>query len=364
MTTETGCLVGEETTHGTEAGTIGIVAGISVIFAESVEENYNEYYDPAVGQPMAGMYQGTKDVGGSLNFFASDFRFCYWGLGSETMDEIYLTNIVGSPTTSDTISNGGTFAASVDAVVSSPIFTISSITLGDLAISDTITFSPSGATGTLSACIHDISHSNDPVSLTVEEIYAESSMDESEKYLGLRCSDFAINSSRGEMITVDYNMTGISEYTDTLTPGTRTATTRSPFVWNTGDVSLDGDDYNNVCDTFSITVTRNPEARGGTSRTAHQVIAGNYIVEATFEMDLPSSSLRTLRRNGTQANIVITLTETANTNLVVFTLSNCYFVSDVREQARDAVTVRVTVTARTGTMTVRATDTIVDYTSA
>ena len=82
--------------------------------------------------------------------------------------------------------------------------------------------------------------------------------------------------------------------------------TKTAWVWNKGSIDINSNIYDNVCDNLSMKVIRGAVARGGHNRTAHKVVPGLRKVELTFDMDLPSSALRILRRGTTSVTVILT----------------------------------------------------------
>lgn len=356
LPSQVGVLVGKESTHGTRASSMDIIAGRSVVFAESVNENKVEIYDPANGQALQEMVQGTLDVGGTLSFSLVDWRWLYWIMGTHLLYGIELETEVGAFAAADTLSFNGGATATVTSRPSGDLLELESIT-GTIVQGET--FNDGGAkTGVVKAIVHDISLGTKPISLTVENIFNE--LSESEEFYGMRGNEASSVSTRGEVVPVDMNLVGLDEDTNS-SPDSRAASTKTPWIWSTGSILLNSVNLDNVCDTISIKIMRNAVARGGHNRIAHEVVAGNFKVELTFDMDLPSSAVRILRRANTKVSLALSYINVALQQQAVLTLSNLQILSDVRDTTPDAETVRVSVVANTGSLTARIYDDIFDY---
>jgi hypothetical protein len=359
ITTKVGVLVGTEAVeHGTEAASIDIIPGQSAVFAEAVNENKIEVYDPAAGQSLQCVVPGAKDVGGTLNFFLVDWRWLYWAMGTDSMDEVEIGTVVGVPTDADTMTGGTSGASAPVDGVSGTTLTLGTIT-GSFQHGEALSFAPSSATAVLVAFIHDLSWGDTLPSLTIENIFDD--LSESEKYLGMRIADATLTSSRGELITVDLNFVGLTNPAADTSPGTRTATAKCSWVWNNGSIVINGVNYDNVCDNLTMTIVRNSVARGGHNRDAHQVVPGTRKFDLAFEMDLPSSALRVLREQNTAVTVALSFINVASDEQAVITLTSVYVTEDSRDTSRDAETVRVSASAVTGAGTARIFDSIFDY---
>lgn len=356
LPTKVGVVIGKEGTHGQKATSVNKVIGRGVVFAESTSENHVEVYDPANGQALQEVVQGVKDVGGSLSFQLVDWQWLGWIMGNYNMDEIQLSNEVGTFAISDSLTGETSgFTATVSAR-SGDVLTLTSIS-GTPVQGET--FNDGGTkTATLQAFIHDVSLGENADSLTIQNIFEQ--LNEGENFLGMRATEATWASSRGEIIPVDMSFVGIDEQQE-LTPETKLASTKTPWTWDKGSIVLNGVNYDNVCDSVSTKIIRNMVARGGHKRTAHEVVPGNFKVEVTLDMDLSSSAVRTLRRANTKVSLILTYTNVANEQQATITLSNLQILSDVRDTSKDAETVRVSVVGTTGTLTGRIYDDIFAY---
>jgi hypothetical protein len=353
-----GVLIGKETAHGTKATTIDKVAGRGVVFAETVSENDIEVYDPAEGQAMVEVVQGQKDVGGSLNFDLVDWQWLGWLMGTDDMNEIQISNEVGVFAATDTITGlTSGFTATIDSR-SGDEFTLTNIT-GLPVQGETFEDATTLKTATLQAFIHDITLGDYPDSLTVENIFEQ--LLSSENYIGMRGSEATLVSTRGEIVPVDMTLVGIDEETNTINPSSKVASTKTPWTWDKGSITLNSDDYDNVCDSANIEFTRNCTAQGGHNRIAHEVVPGNFRTQLTLDMDLPSNGARVLRRANTKVSAVITFTETTNEQVAILTFTNLQVISDIRDTSKDAETVRVSVVGKTGQFSARIYDDIFAY---
>lgn len=359
LPSKVGVLVGKEGTHGTKASDIDIIAGRKVVFAESVSENQVEIYDPANGQALQEVVPGSKDVGGSLSFQLVDWRWLYWIMGTVVTDEIYITDEVGSFTTEAITGRGSGFTATISARDGDE-FTLTSIT-GTPEQGETIEDDGTQVkTAVLASFIHDISLGDVPVSLTVQNIFDQMSSPEGENFLGMRSSESNFASTRGEVIPIDLTLVGLDEATEG-DPEDRLASTKTPWIWSTGSISLNGVNLDNVCDSVSLKIMRNCVARGGHARIGHQVVPGNFKVEITLEMDLPSSAVRVLRRANTKVVVALDYVNTENLQQGTLTLTNVQILSDIRDTNPDSETVRVAIIGTTGSLTGRIYDDIYAY---
>lgn len=362
---KTGTLVGVElVAHKTEAANINIVMGVSVQFQENPNENKQEYYDPAAGQAQVGHYQGVIDVAGVMNFMLSNWRWLKYVMGTDAMDEVQLSTSTGTFSTVDLVTaspSGATFTPSAVGGVNPDVVLTTGVITGILTTSDTLLQAVSGATSDVKAFIHDVTFGDDPTSLTVEEIYDDFVSPESEKYLGMRINEATMSAIRGDAISVDLDLVGVSDETETSSVGTRAATSDTPWIWALGSVTIDNIDYDNVCDNMVLTITRNVDAIGGMNRNADIALAGNYRMALTLEMDLPSSAFRTLRRGITTVSGTLTFINVITAKQATLTLTGLQVMGEPRDVSRDNLTVRSTVDMETGVMTGRIYSPIFDF---